>query len=148
MYDRNKNKVKIEINKALQNLSYILPPASEAKSMLEQSGKDFQFEHSDKVNRKSSTIEKPSLTLKMAGTLSSASFQRIPSLRTTGLPTPIGTTRSTERIWPCLPLFSEILRKRVTSFSQSMPSFIMAKVTAFRISMCFRLKRALTLPSM
>lgn len=43
MYDRNKNKVKIEINKALQNLSYILPPTSEARSMLEQSGKDFQF---------------------------------------------------------------------------------------------------------
>ena len=50
MYDRNKTKIKMEINKALQNVNSILLPSSEAKSLLEQSSKDIQFEKNDKVH--------------------------------------------------------------------------------------------------
>lgn len=41
--DRNKNKLKLEINKALQTVNNILKPTSEIKTQLEQSQKDLNF---------------------------------------------------------------------------------------------------------
>lgn len=50
MADRNKNKIKAEINKAVQTASQIIKPTSEIKQLLENNYKESITEKVDKVH--------------------------------------------------------------------------------------------------
>jgi hypothetical protein len=50
MIDRNKNKTKIEIGKALQTVSNIVKPSSEVRQLLDSTHKDISLEMSEKIH--------------------------------------------------------------------------------------------------
>ena len=50
LFDRNKNKAKIEISKALSTIHNIVKPTSEVKALLEASNKDITIEKADKIH--------------------------------------------------------------------------------------------------
>lgn len=52
MLDRNKNKIKIEIGKALQTVSNIVKPSSEVRQLLDSTQKDVTLERSEKIHCK------------------------------------------------------------------------------------------------
>lgn len=56
MADRNKNKIKAEINKAVQTVSNLSKPTDDVKQILENNYKDSITEKIDKVHGTSSHI--------------------------------------------------------------------------------------------
>lgn len=50
MLDRNKNKIKIEINKALQTVNNIVKPSSEVRQLLDNFHKDANAERTERIH--------------------------------------------------------------------------------------------------
>ena len=101
LFDRNKNKAKIEINKALSTINNIVKPTSEIKAQLEACNKDIVIDRADKVHGKTALIQKQKLTNKTADNSSSVNTPKTPDLITTVLPTPIYIIPLTKKICIC-----------------------------------------------
>jgi hypothetical protein len=101
MYDRNKNKLKIEINKALQTINNLVKPTSSIKEELEQSNRDIQIDRADKIHGKDEGRQKRWWMSAMEGSLSSVNIPKIHALTTIAHPIPISTIRTTRRICTC-----------------------------------------------
>lgn len=50
MLDRNKNKIKIEISKALQTVHNIVKPSNEVRQLLDTTHRDLSLDMSEKIH--------------------------------------------------------------------------------------------------
>ena len=96
--ERSKNKIKIEINKALQTVSGIVKPTAEIRQQLHQTYKDITPDKGEQIHSIPPIIEAPSKTPKPSKSSSLVTTTVTGRVRTIGRPTLGGTTQITGRM--------------------------------------------------
>jgi hypothetical protein len=141
MLDRNKNKLKIEINKALQTVNNILKPTAEARQALELAHRELASDKPDRLHGILRVKQTRWLILLSSRNLFFPSTTETHDLATIAHLTPIDTTLQAPKKHQCLPLSSEIWKKRVTCYSASMLVCTTARRVAFPTSMFLRVRK-------
>lgn len=135
MLDRNKNKLKIQINKALQTVNNIIKPTSDIKQTLENTYKDINVEKTDKVHGMFNHIQIPLWILKRDNNSLLVNTIKIQNLITIDLLIQIDIILFIMRKLLCLRRCSEIWKIKEIYCLVSMLGYIMVKKVVFPIFM-------------